>query len=232
MKLKKIMFMLKFTMVELLVVISIITILAAILLPALQKSQAIGKRIKCSGAMKQLGMCSSYYQGDNSDFVVPCYWYTSPCANYPDKFTDNSFKSFWFSYMAIYAPQLFTRASLKNTACIPMCDEAYKEQGMTIYDGTALNFNATASHGAYGYPQPLGYRNSTAVAFPLCKTTSIKKPAGTLLLIDSYLNNINPWQNYWVNVRALRHLKTANVLFNDGHVSSSKFSDPELNFRP
>ena len=148
MNLKNFNLMLKFTMVELLVVISIITILAAMLLPALQKSQAIGKRIKCSGALKQLGMCSSYYQGDNSDFVVPCYWYPSPCANNPDRFTKTS--SFWFSYMAVYAPQLFTRSSLNTMACNPMCDETYREQGMTVYDGTILNFTTIVSHGAYG----------------------------------------------------------------------------------
>ncbi len=62
-----------FTLIELLVVIAIIAILAAILLPALQKARERGMTSNCTSRIKQFGMINMSYCNDY-DGYTPKYW--------------------------------------------------------------------------------------------------------------------------------------------------------------
>src|ERR1700688_5247732 len=71
-----------FTLIELLVVIAIIGILAAMLLPALNKARATAKKISCLSNTKQITLACIMYANDNDEQLPIGITYSSESPMY------------------------------------------------------------------------------------------------------------------------------------------------------
>ena len=61
----------QFSLIELLIVVSVIAILVGMLLPALNKAKVEARKVVCTGNLKQFGQAYASYCGDYNDYFPP-----------------------------------------------------------------------------------------------------------------------------------------------------------------
>ena len=90
-----------FTLIELLIVISIIAILAAMLLPALNKARQTAQGISCIGKVRQILIATQAYLGDSNGVYYSVYLGPYLSGN---STTDNyaSRPTVWMEYLLLY----------------------------------------------------------------------------------------------------------------------------------
>src|ERR1043166_412414 len=209
-----------FTLVDLLVVIAIIAILAALLFPAISQSKARAQRIQCVGNLHQIGLGLQVFLSNNR--------------GYPSAFqnTNDDYPGFWALQLergglGISNPE--TNFYFKG---IWLCPTA-QEQIQAAQGQTNLSADAVDSYGynAYGV-LPIGYlTNSPGLlgrliphsGFAGIGESEVVAPSEMMAIGDSLNGGIFFGRSSHLahSIAApLRHQGKANVVFCDGHVES------------
>jgi len=172
-----------FTLVELLVVISIIALLMAISVPSLQNSRQQAKTTICSSNIKQLTLGLFMYETENQSFPYSFdnTRLDAPPGGYPGNHSYDRMGWWWFNYISHY--------SRRNKG---------KKKALWCPSRQIKNrsFKAYVLHGNYGVNQSICKSSSGShadfIGTPL-RSSDISHPGQTLLVVDSGYSMINWW---------------------------------------
>jgi prepilin-type N-terminal cleavage/methylation domain-containing protein/prepilin-type processing-associated H-X9-DG protein len=215
-----------FTLIELLIVISIIAILAAILFPVFGRARENARRTSCQSNLKQIGLALLQYSQDYDEMFI-ADWYAAPPATSPGLSNPDGSQYKWMDAALSYikTEQVFTCPSDTRATTryiyyrdLPAASEQY-------YGSYVI------THG-YGPNVP---GRTPPVSHPLAgdmvSLAALATPATTTWVQDGdddfYLNVTNATLDtreprHFENAIE-RHLNTINVLWCDGHVKAVKF---------
>ena len=239
-----------FTLVELLVVLAIITILAALLLPALAGARAKARGITCLNNVRQLGLAAQVYTDEFSDRLP----YNLGEAEIHRAVAQRQFLNWNSSIMDWEAVNsdntnvaLVTQGGIgpysRNASIYKCPNDNYVSdlQAAAGWTARVRSFSMNAMIGDAGQFSQSGANVNNPDYRQFFKTAEVIKPAQIFVFIEEHPNSIddgyfinNPEQFTWTNLPAAHHNGAVNLSFVDGHAEMHKWLEgpTKLPIRP
>jgi prepilin-type N-terminal cleavage/methylation domain-containing protein len=234
-----------FTLIELLVVIAIIAILAAMLLPALNRAKQKSYGIACINNLKQLATAMTVYAGDYRDF-----WplnnpgdddlnLANPPANYTPKvwaegregsnLTDEASADGMVSdKVSLIAPYVKTKQVFR----CPGDKAPWKVGGLSLTRPRSFGMNAYVGWNAAPWS---GMPNATTYQI-FRKTTDCRKPSMIFILGEINGNSLcRPMFGIHMDSQAIYHFpgnyhgQVSDFAYLDGHTEGRRWRDSQFN---
>jgi prepilin-type N-terminal cleavage/methylation domain-containing protein/prepilin-type processing-associated H-X9-DG protein len=219
-----------FTLVELLVVIALIAILAALLLPVLSRSKESAKSTKCISNLRQFGLSAQMYWNDNDGQT---FAYGGIAANNGDLY--------WFGWIGS-GPEETRAFDPTQGALYP-----YMGAGVDLcpsFDYSSAQFKLKASVPTCDYGCNLSL---SPLGLPPVNLKDICQPSALALLADAAQVNTfeapasvtHPMFEEWYYINQdldeangqFRHDQRANAVFCDGHLEREAMVEGTLDTR-
>jgi len=211
-----------FTLLELLVVISVVSVLMAVLMPALGGARQRGKSIACLSNLRQLAIASQVYGNNNDGFYPIAYMY---------KFTDTAsvFYAWDFTTIITFSPfeqevipgLLWEGETIEKVQQCP----SFKGDSTWLADPyTGYNYNTSY----------IGHGQFEACVTP-ARAAAVRRPERCALFGDGQWSEgankfmRSPWPNEcdtvgfrYAGTQGYRHYGRTNVAYCDGHAATVK----------
>lgn len=195
----------QFSLIELLVVISIISILASLVIPSLAQARKKSKSITCRAKLKQIHLAIQMYSEDN-DYYAPGDSHSNSNFTYWQKTLEDSG---YLSYDHLDSNSIYLCPSTEQKSLNGDWSSTY-----------AMNFKFVRGNGS-------GSSSTNINNYGYLHRLVSDNPTETMLIMDGHNNYrlIQPGgfeddEFYNQEVHVIRHLDKANLSFLDGHVES------------
>ena len=205
-----------FTLIELLVCVAIISVLSALLLPALGSAKRQAKASVCASNLRQVGVASQMYVMDHDYYAV---------------FADLRLSPWIRTWPALLLPYVSENVGVFNCPSAPATNWWSKERSTYGFD---FPFNVDLARGfSYGYNRDgvawgsgLGLGSSEQERL---RAASVRNPSNFLNIADSenmasiHFERVRNAPSVW-GAPPNRHPSGASALYSDGHISFQKRS--------